>query len=368
LATIRQTRNFQHGPGLPVHQQRVHRCTRALRDHDQHGWQEPAPAKAGGRYMDNIFVARLWRSLKYEEVYLHAYGAVADAKAGIGAWLTFYNDERQHQEPRLPHAAANLPGRPVDMWTIGVADRLRFPRSRASSEGGEMLAFAHIPTGTAQLKVENDFWHESSANEPSATSRAGRARGRSAAGITLVPVAGGVALFALSPTGRGQRGGARHHGIDRPAIFGPALLRLAPDGGVAGDPRPCGQSQTGPAPDAVNGAGGDLPACEHEQASRGAQNLPVLAWRHHGQSGLVFGRHLHPNSQGLPLSGGRHGLGEPCRAGVAIVEHPRCRVLCRGARGSTHALRPVRDLQYRPEPALAKAGAASSPTTTSPAP
>src|SRR5215831_8373753 len=51
-------------------------------------------------------------------------------------------------EPRLSHTAANLPGRPVDMWTIGVADRLRFPASRASSEGAEMLAFAHIPTGT----------------------------------------------------------------------------------------------------------------------------------------------------------------------------------------------------------------------------
>ena len=38
------------------------------------------------------------------------------------------------------------------MWTIGVADRLRFPASRASSEGGEMLAFAHIPTGTAADK------------------------------------------------------------------------------------------------------------------------------------------------------------------------------------------------------------------------
>jgi hypothetical protein len=36
----------------------------------------------------------------------------------------------------------------VDMWTIGVADRLRFPASRASSVGGEMLTFAHIPTGT----------------------------------------------------------------------------------------------------------------------------------------------------------------------------------------------------------------------------
>src|ERR1700730_6106810 len=49
------------------------------------------------RYMDNIFVERLWRSLKYEEVYLNAYGNVAAAQAGIGAWLVFYNEERQHQ-------------------------------------------------------------------------------------------------------------------------------------------------------------------------------------------------------------------------------------------------------------------------------
>ena len=47
--------------------------------------------------MDNIFVERLWRSLKYEEVYLNAYATVAAAKAGIGAWLDFYNRERQHQ-------------------------------------------------------------------------------------------------------------------------------------------------------------------------------------------------------------------------------------------------------------------------------
>ena len=50
-----------------------------------------------GRCLDNIFVERLWRSLKYEEVYLNAYESVAEAKAGIGAWLSFYNDERQHQ-------------------------------------------------------------------------------------------------------------------------------------------------------------------------------------------------------------------------------------------------------------------------------
>src|SRR6202011_4685212 len=49
-----------------------------------------------GRCMDNIFVERLWRSLKYEEVYLNAYENVAEAKAGIGAWLSFYNPASSH--------------------------------------------------------------------------------------------------------------------------------------------------------------------------------------------------------------------------------------------------------------------------------
>ena len=50
-----------------------------------------------GRYMDNIFVERLWRSVKYEEVYLKAYESVAEAKGGIGDYLRFYNRERLHQ-------------------------------------------------------------------------------------------------------------------------------------------------------------------------------------------------------------------------------------------------------------------------------
>jgi len=50
-----------------------------------------------GRWMDNVFIERLWRSLKYEEVYLHAYETVADAKAGIGSWISFYNVSRPHQ-------------------------------------------------------------------------------------------------------------------------------------------------------------------------------------------------------------------------------------------------------------------------------
>lgn len=50
-----------------------------------------------GRCMDNIFVERLWRSLKYEEVYLNAYNDVREAWAGVGKWLRFYNLERPHQ-------------------------------------------------------------------------------------------------------------------------------------------------------------------------------------------------------------------------------------------------------------------------------
>ena len=50
-----------------------------------------------GRYLDNIFIERLWRSLKYEEVFIHAYVTVAQARGGIGRWVLFYNDERLHQ-------------------------------------------------------------------------------------------------------------------------------------------------------------------------------------------------------------------------------------------------------------------------------
>jgi putative transposase len=105
-----------------------------------------------GRCMDNIFVERLWRSLKYEEVYLNAYGSVAEAKAGIAAWLSFYNDERQHQSLgyRTPRQIYQ-----EGLWICGrsaLPTGSASPTSRANSESGEMLAFAHIPTGATANK------------------------------------------------------------------------------------------------------------------------------------------------------------------------------------------------------------------------
>ena len=50
-----------------------------------------------GRALDNIFVERLWRSVKYEDIYLHEYATVPELEKGLGRYFTFYNYERPHQ-------------------------------------------------------------------------------------------------------------------------------------------------------------------------------------------------------------------------------------------------------------------------------
>jgi hypothetical protein len=65
-----------------------------------------------GRWMDNVFIERLWRSLKYEDIYLKGYSDGHEAKAGIARWIEFYNFQRPHQglENRAPMA----------VWRAGV--------------------------------------------------------------------------------------------------------------------------------------------------------------------------------------------------------------------------------------------------------
>ena len=69
-----------------------------------------------GRCMDNIFIERLWRSLKYEAVYLHELADGFRAERVIGEWIDFYNTERPHSAlVGLTPAEAYQAGRPVDM-------------------------------------------------------------------------------------------------------------------------------------------------------------------------------------------------------------------------------------------------------------
>jgi putative transposase len=69
-----------------------------------------------GRWMDNVFIERLWRSLKHEDIYLKGYGDGREAKAGIGAWISFYNTWRPHQ------ALGNRT--PMAVWRAGVGGDL----------------------------------------------------------------------------------------------------------------------------------------------------------------------------------------------------------------------------------------------------
>ena len=67
-----------------------------------------------GAWRDNVFVERLWRSVKYEEVYLKAYDSVAEARASLGRYLTFYNGKRPHSSlgARTPDQAYFEDGQP----------------------------------------------------------------------------------------------------------------------------------------------------------------------------------------------------------------------------------------------------------------
>ena len=62
--------------------------------------------------MDNIFIERLWRSIKYEEIHLKAYADGREARAGIGAWMNFYNYRRPHQ--------AKDNQMPMAVWRAGM--------------------------------------------------------------------------------------------------------------------------------------------------------------------------------------------------------------------------------------------------------
>lgn len=66
-----------------------------------------------GRWMDNVFIERLWRSLKHEHIYLKGYADSREARAGIGAWIAFYNAQRSHQ------ALGNRT--PIAVWCAGVS-------------------------------------------------------------------------------------------------------------------------------------------------------------------------------------------------------------------------------------------------------
>jgi putative transposase len=104
------------------------------------------------RFLDNIFIERLWRSLKYEEIFLKAYGSVAEARLGINAWMKFYNDERKHQAlgyhtPREIFAASTACG-----YVHNASALNTYPQApQSQTEKDSIYAGKVIPSDTKLL-------------------------------------------------------------------------------------------------------------------------------------------------------------------------------------------------------------------------
>src|SRR5207248_834712 len=118
--TVWPADDLQYRPGQPVHQRRLYRRPETARDHDQHGRQGPMH----GQHLCRATVAQPQIRRGLPPCLCHRGRSQGRYRRLAGVL--------QHRapapEPRLSHTASNLPGRPVDMWTIGVADRLCFPR------------------------------------------------------------------------------------------------------------------------------------------------------------------------------------------------------------------------------------------------
>lgn len=111
-----------------------------------------------GRCLDNIFCERLWRSLKYEEVYLCAYETTAEARAHIGQWFTFYNDERPHQAlkyqtPRQFFAANQACAYVDNAKALPTSTQVQQPHQKGDSHDQEEVILSLIASRALRVQV-----------------------------------------------------------------------------------------------------------------------------------------------------------------------------------------------------------------------
>jgi putative transposase len=85
-----------------------------------------------GRWMDNVFIERLWRSLKHEDVYLKGYADGREAKAGIGEWIAFYNGVRPH----MAHGGRT----PMAVWRDGATAPSTYPQDSQTRQQQPLAA------------------------------------------------------------------------------------------------------------------------------------------------------------------------------------------------------------------------------------
>ena len=140
-----------------------------------------------GRYNDNIFVERLWRTVKYEEVYLKAYANATEARRELSAYFRFYNDQRPHQALgcRTPaevfHEArnatvdrSNVTEGPPERVLVSLARRLQsattLPRAQdaaaTSQDTGNAACRIHTPPERSASPLARERLHPRTRTRP----------------------------------------------------------------------------------------------------------------------------------------------------------------------------------------------------------
>ena len=99
-----------------------------------------------GRWMDNVFIERLWRSLKYEDIYLKGYADGREAHSGIGSWIIFYNRRRPHQAlgNRTPMAVWREATGPRDQEPVDMVDNARALPTCPQGQQQQQQTFAMV--------------------------------------------------------------------------------------------------------------------------------------------------------------------------------------------------------------------------------
>jgi len=110
-----------------------------------------------GRWMDNVFIERLWRSLKYEDIYLKGCADGREAKTGIGQWIAFYNSQ-------CPHAALGH-RMPIAVWRDGVSGGLPDTAVDMTLRLNNATASPTCPQ-PQQQQVASGFWRKGTARNP----------------------------------------------------------------------------------------------------------------------------------------------------------------------------------------------------------
>jgi len=141
-----------------------------------------------GSYNDNLFIERLWRTVKYEEVYLKAYQDGREARVGIGNYFRFYNTERPHQALGYRTPAEVFNSIPVEATSRSMVESLTSDPLRIVGPNlniAPILSSAPVPWTASRMQCRyhwfGTFVSFSSLHSPALASR------RVPAGLSLLP-------------------------------------------------------------------------------------------------------------------------------------------------------------------------------------